>query len=79
MQYGKSYMRNDFTTQDYLKILQEIEYHNYCIMQLDEGYLPHAQEIVLLQERVEYLEELLNLYRATVRRDGFTLLQGGKA
>ncbi len=71
-------MSNNFTPNDYLKIVQEIEYHEYSIMQLDETYLPHAQEIVNLRERIDYLNELLNAYRAMIRREGFTLIQGGK-
>ena len=58
--------------------MQEIEYHTYCIIQLDETYLPHAKEIVVRQERIEYLEDLLNQYRAQVNRDGFKLIKGGR-
>lgn len=70
---------NDFTPNDYIEIVQEIQYHEYCISILDENDLTHAKEIVIRWERVEYLNDLLNVYRAQCRRRGFTLIQGGKA
>jgi len=72
-------MTSDFTANDYIELIQEIQYHEYCIGLLDGDNLSHAKEIVIRFERIEYLNDLLNQYRAMQARKGFKLIKGGKA
>ena len=69
---------SDFTTDDYIQIRNEIDYYYHVINMLDEKNLAHASKICELWERIEYLEDLLNKYRAQVAREGFKLIKGGR-
>jgi hypothetical protein len=71
-------MSDEFTANDYLEIVKEIQYHEYYISLLDANELSHAKEIMIRFERVEYLNDLLNQWRAKKARLGFKLIKGGK-
>lgn len=45
---------------------------------MDPMDLAQVKEINFLRERWEYLNDLLNQWRALQRRKGFTVLKGGR-
>lgn len=68
----------DFSDGDYLQLITEMDYLEYKIQTIDVNDLTKAKELNILYERYEYLEELLNTWRAMQFRKGFKLIMGGK-